>query len=72
MKSAVTLYQVISGPYMKVICIGQFNLTSYVFKILGRNRTLDGTYSSDIHKKRGLDRAMHGHQFTPSCFSVFF
>ena len=57
---------------MQMIGVGKLHLCAQSFQILRRNRTLDRSNGSDIHKNRCLDRTMHSFHYRTFCTSLLF
>ena len=60
MKSAKLLDQLVAGPHMQVVGVGQLHLSADLAQVIGGNRALDGGHRTYIHENRSLDGAMHG------------
>ncbi|MPN34472.1 hypothetical protein SDC9_181966 [bioreactor metagenome] len=71
-QSAQVPDQFISGPNMQMVGVGQLHLTVGRFQVLRIHSAFDGRLSSDIHKYRSLDGAVHGFEASAAGFSLFF
>ena len=68
MQAAHFPHDLVCGPQMQVVGVGQLHLTADIFQILRAQRTLDGALGAHVHKYRGLDSAMSAGEHTPPRF----
>ena len=62
----------VAGANMKVVGIGQFNLTVYCFKVMRGKAAFDGSLSSDVHKNRSLNCPVRCNKLTSAGSSFLF
>ena len=55
---------------MQMIGIGQFDLATKIFQIIGRNTAFDGRLCADVHKHRGLNGAVGSLKFAAASLSI--
>ena len=58
-QSSHFLDQLVSGAQMQMVGVGQLHLSADLPEIIRRNRTLDGSNRTHIHKYRRLDISVH-------------
>lgn len=61
----------VTGPQMKMIGIGQFNLTTNFLQVVCADPAFDSGLCADIHKNRGLDHAAVGAGKLPAPGTAF-
>ena len=69
-ESAELLDQLVAGPHMQVVGVGQLHLCADLAQVIGGNRTFDGGHRTYIQENRSLDRAVYGLYLSPLGTSV--
>ena len=71
-ESPLPFYDLIAGAHMQMIGITQHNLTVQFLQVKRRNTAFDRGCSGDIHKSRGLERAIHSGEGSAACPPLLF
>lgn len=64
-EAAHLLHNAVTGTEMEMIGVGQLNLAAHILQVVGRHCALDGALGADVHKNRGLYRAVGAGKHAP-------